>query len=435
MTTLRSLLNGASLIFALRVFAAIMMYLTHLLLARWMGPSELGTFVFALSISTLLAVFATTGYHNTAMRFIPQNLHHGNHDLALGFYRFTQTKTLLIGVIMALSGIFIVSQMNQVSGTTKTVFIFAFLSIPAQAFILLNSDIARSFSRIALAFLPEWFWRNILFLLAICFVFYLSDVNLNSSSVMFLLLAVVFVVAASQKFFLDRIASRKIDTDTAEYERLHWWNASYPLLLVVLFTAYLPEINILLSGLFVDDAQVGIFNATIRTANLMMFAIAAITSMVAPQLSILFAKGNKQELQHLASRATQLSFIASIAGILVLTLFGEQILGFFGEEFTLGYTSLIIIAAGFVMIGAVGPVEMLLIVAGEQAIMLRIAILALILCVILNVVLIPILGVHGSAIAMTASRLIWAVLLYIAVVKKLMIRPSLFEFHKPAMES
>ena len=428
-------MSGASVIFALRVFAAFLMYMTHLLLARWMGPSELGVFVFALSISTLLAVFATAGYHNTAMRFIPQNLHHGEHGLALGFYRFTQIKTLAIGAVLALTGILIFTLLQPTNGNNNSVFIFAFISIPVHAFIMLNSEVARSFSRIALAFLPEWFWRNILFLTAIMVVYYFSDITLDASTVMFLFLAIVFLVASTQKFFLDRVATANIKTTTAEYQRLHWWNSSYPLMLVILFTGYLPEINILLTGLFLEDDQVGIFNGAVRTANLMMFAVAAVTSMVAPRLSTLFAENDKPELQHLASRAAQLSFIASIAGLLLLFFFGEVILGYFGEEFTTGYSSLIIMAIGFVVIGAVGPVELLLTVAGEQIIMLRITILALLLCILMDVILVPYLGIMGSAVAMTVTRIAWALLLYFAVIKKLMIKPSLFEFQKPASQT
>jgi O-antigen/teichoic acid export membrane protein len=111
-------------------------------------------------------------------------------------------------------------------------------------------------------------------------------------------------------------------------------------------------------------------------------------------------------LSDLVHRSTRLLFFTTIPVAILTILFAKPLLGLFGEEFVQGIFALKILIAGNVVNALTGSVGILLQMTGQQQAYNRIVLLSSLLAVVLCLVLIPVYGIVGAAVASTAARII-----------------------------
>src|ERR1700733_3851988 len=112
MTRLRSLLAGSSeasltkrlagTIFIIRVVSAGLAYLSQILLARWMGGSDYGVYVYVWTWVLLLGSMMDFGISVSAQKLIPEYRASGDHDLLRGFLSGSRWMTLIVSSIVSL---------------------------------------------------------------------------------------------------------------------------------------------------------------------------------------------------------------------------------------------------------------------------------------------------------------------------------------------
>jgi O-antigen/teichoic acid export membrane protein len=210
------------------------------------------------------------------------------------------------------------------------------------------------------------------------------------------------------------------------YETRLWSRTAAPLLMIVLFTQYFPDISLVLVGIILPSEDVAVFNVSFRSALLIAFGLNSVSAIMSPRIAQLHAKGDMEGLQRLISLSSQIRFWPTLAVVLALMFFGEDLLRLFGEAFVGGYDALVILSLSQLVIAAVGPVDVLLSITGYQDRCLRVFALSLVSAVVLNLMLVPIWGIVGAAIAVFLVVVLWTTWLYYIVVRHLGIRPSVF---------
>ena len=83
----------------------------------------------------------------------------------------------------------------------------------------------------------------------------------------------------------------------------------------------------------------------------------------------------------------------------------------FGDEFRVGIFSFIVLSLGRVVVSFSGAAGNLLQMCGKQVIFMNVAIVGSLVNIILNLSLIPIYGIDGSAIATMISLIVFNLLL------------------------
>src|SRR5437870_2659678 len=94
--------------FAIRIASAAVVFLSQILLARWMGSSEFGTYVYAFTWLLLIGDVIHFGLPTTAQRFIPEYTQRGALDLLRGFLLGSRWITFAMGTAVAVLGVVIV---------------------------------------------------------------------------------------------------------------------------------------------------------------------------------------------------------------------------------------------------------------------------------------------------------------------------------------
>ncbi|MFW2403883.1 MAG: lipopolysaccharide biosynthesis protein, partial [Gammaproteobacteria bacterium] len=102
---LSQLIGGSAFIFGCRVFGAGLTFLAQVLLARWMGASELGVYALAFSWCILLATLSTGGFRLAAIRFVGEGLVRDGSGYIRGFMRRSSQLVLIVSVAVAVIGI------------------------------------------------------------------------------------------------------------------------------------------------------------------------------------------------------------------------------------------------------------------------------------------------------------------------------------------
>jgi O-antigen/teichoic acid export membrane protein len=185
-----------------------------------------------------------------------------------------------------------------------------------------------------------------------------------------------------------------------------FWRFSAPRGVAGILEITLGWLDILLLGAFRPVAEVGVYAAVSRTVVAALFILRAVNKAFEPAVSVLLAGGRRQQAQVLYQIATWWLMAASLPIFLTLAIYPQYLLQVFGAEFVLGDTALTVLALAMLINVATGNVNAVLLMGGKSAWNLVNALVALCLNVILNLFLIPELGMNGAAIAWAASIIV-----------------------------
>lgn len=184
-----------------------------------------------------------------------------------------------------------------------------------------------------------------------------------------------------------------------------FWRFTAPRGFAGIFQVIILWINTLLLGGLDSTGAAGVFNAATRYVTAGLMAGVAVQQVMGPKLSELLATRSMQRAGAVYQTATTWLVTCTWPLYLTLATFSPTLLRAFGSEFKGGETSLIVLALTMLIATGVGTVDVVLLMGGRSSWNLIDTAAALAVGVVLNVVLIPPLGVTGAAVAWAASIL------------------------------
>ncbi len=181
--------------------------------------------------------------------------------------------------------------------------------------------------------------------------------------------------------------------------------------------------DVLILGLCRPTEEVGIYSAAVATAGLGSLVLSAANARGAPMMSAMFASGDKPGLERVVHTVTLWSFWPAVGVALAMWAGGHRILALFGPGFSAGYWALAILTVGQVVNCGAGPLAALASVTGHHAVTARVFGWSAVGNVVLCLILIPLFGLAGAALASSATMAMWNVWLSRVVARNLGIRP------------
>src|SRR4030081_3780023 len=92
----------AGTIFIIRVVSAALAYLSQILLARWMGGSDYGVYVYVWTWVLLLGSMMDFGISASAQKIIPEYRTRGEQALLRGFLSGSRWMTFVVSAVVSL---------------------------------------------------------------------------------------------------------------------------------------------------------------------------------------------------------------------------------------------------------------------------------------------------------------------------------------------
>lgn len=406
--------RGALFAFAIRVASAGIAYLSQILLARWMGTFEFGIFAYVWVWVIILGSIVTAGFNTSVLRFVPEYLETREWALVRGFVRTGYAVAFVLGTFTAAAGAATVIWLGDgVQPFYVLPFVLAFACLPMFAMSDTSDGLARSRSWIDLALGPPYIVRPVLILafmaLAIALGFPATAATAAISAI-----AATWLVGAAQVAMVHLRMRRDVPSGAARYRLGHWTGVSLPIVLMDGFYLIMAHADIMLLTLFVGPSEIAIYYAVVKTTGLIAFVYFAVTASCAPKFSEYKAAGKTAEFDELMARSIRWTFWPSLAAAGGILAVGWPLLWLFGPDFTAGYGLMFILVVGLLARASTGPVESMMNMLGHQNLVAGVLFGAVAVNIGLNLLLIPVFGLAGAAIATTVSMVLVAGLQYAA---------------------
>jgi O-antigen/teichoic acid export membrane protein len=290
----------------------------------------------------------------------------------------------------------------------------AFLAIPVMAFLNLEAAYARGFNWMALATIAEQIGRPT-FLILIGWLLTRFMRNPMAEHFVFACALAYLFAALAQHYVVHERIRTTTGTGHKEFEPRVWMQVSVGMFLLNGAQIIRMNTDLLLVGILLEPADVGVYTAAVRTATLVSF-IMVVTSVVAqPSFSSMHTRKLRAELERLVTTSTRWIFLASLIIGIFLGAFGELILGFFGTDFTVGYFALLVLTIGHVLVAAFGPLTSLLVMTGHQDSAAVVHSTSVISNAVLNAILIALFGIVGAAFATAFNLILTQIALFVLV--------------------
>ncbi len=408
----KKLAKGMIILMFAAALTKVVGYLYKIVLSRWLGPDQFGLFSLGLGIFMLVASLSFAGLGLSLSK-----------DLA--FYRGKKEWSKIIP--LARNGLVLGIIVSVVAGALLYIFagyiaevthkpelaalmkIFSFL-FPSYAVILLIQKISEGSQKPSISAIVE------------------SLVNV--ARLVFVLIAVVsgmhlfgitssFVLSTIIASFVALILCHKKVVSLLGYSGGEKWNgpaqkngkrnlaiSALPLTITTIVHTFMTWGDTVIIGIFRAAREVGIYSIVSPTAQLLSIPVTASNTVLLPLLSNLFSQGKQSEIIRVYKTATRWILLLLIPLSLPLTLFPDKIITVIaGSHFVEGSTALTIVAAG-VLVGSMStPGNMVILGMDKTRLILGNSLLAAIVNIVLNLLLVPEIGITGAALAFFFSSL------------------------------
>lgn len=405
--------------FAVRIAGAALAYVSQIVLARLMGAHDYGVYSVAWTFVIVLGVMACGGFSSSANRFIPQYRQTDDLDGLRGFLRTSRQAAFLFGVAIAILGIGLVYLLRPVIDPDYVQpLVIVLMALPFFAFGLVQDGIARSYDWSSLAMLPTYIWRPLAILFLLVAVV-LTGRHADASTTAFVAVAATLLVAGYQYFHLAHRLKPSVSEGPRRAELKTWLLISMPMLLVDGFLQLITSADVIMVSFFQDPDKVAVYFAASKTLALVHFVYFAVRAASAHRFSSYMHNQDQKGLAVYVRKATHWTFWPSLVAGAALLLIAPLLLRLFGNGFESGYELIALLMIGVLARASVGPADALLTMTGHQKTCAGIYGVTFLMNVALNLILIPLLGLAGAAIATSCAILFEATALALAAKRKL----------------
>ena len=395
---------GAAIdVFAIRIAAAGFAYVAQVLMARLMGGTEYGIFAAIWVWIAILGHSATLGLSQGACRFLPADQARGDLASVRAYIVGGLAVTLACAVAVAAGGLALVwVEGSLLAGPYAAPLLVAALVLPLFALQDYCEGIARSQNWAVLAIAPPYLLRQGLIMAAMLLAVGLGAPAEARVAVLCTLVATGIAVGVQAGSLMLRLR-RSLPAGPRRYAWRRWFRACLPIAAGDLASAGFNVVDVVVLSLLAPPATVGLYFAATRIQQFVVFVHFAATAATAQRFTAAHAAGDRAGLATLVRMQARLALAATIlVGAAVLAA-APLLLGLFGPEFRASLPILAVLVAGSVAAGLFGPGEDLLNMLGGERLAALVTVGMLALAGGLCLVLVPILGVSGAALAMALA--------------------------------
>ena len=435
--SLRKVAKGAGIAFAGTFIGLILAYFSRMVIARWLGASDYGLICLGFTTMTIVAGLSLVGLPAAVKRHV--SFYKGKEDAArikgaiIGALEISFPLSIIFALALFFSADWLSTHIFHELNLTHVLRIFS-LGIPFWA--LTNNFVSATvgFQDLRYRVYVNELFQNTFKLIAI--------VALLTSGFGVIGAAWGWVLAVMGMpflafYFLQKKVFPIFNTKTKAIPmKGELLSFSWPLIFTTFAGLIMGYMDTLMLGYFSTAYSVGIYNAALPTARVLGMGSGAFALIFLPVASELYARKREQDLKGIYTTVTKWILCITLPGFLLMALFSDWIMRIlFGSEFVVGAPALSILAFSFFVSSLFGLSGSLLLVYERAKFVMCSSFAAAGANFILNLLLIPIYGIKGAAIATGISVFLGALLRFIFVFRIARIHPFKKSYLKPVVAS
>ncbi len=404
----RSLASGAMQSMAILGAGAVLSLTSSILLGRLLGPENFSVYAVALSWVTLASGFLNFGLPQTQLRFTAAYVETQDWPKLAGLMRWTR-RWSFVASALSIGAAGTAAWLGWPSAELSAVMLLCGVLTAMMVHLDITSATLRALGRIAWAMLPDNFFRHLVFIGGLGFLWFGAPALMGPEAALGVTLAANGVAIGLVMYFLSREKRLKL-TETPASEATAWWRLSLTMVAFNGLAVVSSQVSILAASWYLDPAETGAFAAARRMSDVILFGLLAFGRIYSPMVSSLYAKGDGSGLAKSAVFATLWSFSIAVVIAAPMVAFPSLVLGLYGDGFTRAAAVLQILAVAQIVPTLGGPAGIVMNMTGREIQGLMLSIFGLTLNVMAILVFAPMWGGEGIAIAGLIVRAIMVVL-------------------------
>jgi O-antigen/teichoic acid export membrane protein len=440
-SSLVKITKGSIIVFIGTAASLVLTFFTKIIIARNVGRDTYGMYVLLLAILEIITMTAILGLGSGGTRFIAYLREKKEIESVKRVIFICLKLTIGAGSVFAFLFFFLAPWIStalfhepQLSSPLRVLS----LGIPFLVAINILSSIFRGFGQVK----PKVYFQDIL--RRVLIILFVAVVILFGYSLIYIiwgyLLASIVTVIVFAVYTYRKLRTLFYREKKAE-EKKHpllkrLLSFSLPLLATVILGTIMIRMDTLMIGYFKSSSEVGLYNGAVPLAKLLETILSSVGFIYLPIISSLWAKKMLPDIKRAYQVITKWVFSVIFPIFLLFLIFPKQCLNlFFGSNFVPASTVLQILSLGWFFHVCMGVNGLTLTGAGKTKAIMWGNMLAVGLNIILNILLIPKLGINGAALAFSTGIIITNVFISLKLYRLSKIHPFTKNYIKPIIIS
>lgn len=407
------LMKLGSVLGFLRILSMASGVALSVLMARILGLSNYGFYLYALSIAQILALPVLSGLPTLLTRQLAVYRAHEDWSRVRGMIRWARQFIIVMALVVIMIGGGVL-WMTPSQGATGWLYFWTLLLVLAMTQLQLGTAMLNGFERPVAASLPDGTIRPILLLMLIAALAVFGQLRADTAMLSHLLAAAVAACWANWHFRRTYTpALHKAEGGGAPIiEGRAWLVSLFPLGLITISTTLYSRLDIFMLGLISTKSEVALYGIALQISGLVALGNSLILGIAGPRMARLWALGDLEEIV-LLIRSVNLIVIVSVSlGLLLVALFGGSVIEYFvGADYARSAHLAILTSIIPLVSSLFGPGPLLLLMSDHQQPYVRNTIYLAIINALLNFALIPDYGATGAIVASIVATIVFQVLM------------------------
>lgn len=414
-----ALLRVSGLLVVARVGGLLCGITLTLILARTIDPDSLGEVTKGFALVMVLAVGTTLNIEAGNLRFLTGYLTEECYQKAAGFVSAGRRFVMGTGFVVLLSTL-ILWTVSLFAGVALVpdYLILSLVAAPIAGWLRVNSSYALASGHVLSSVIPSTFLRPLLLLTVIALATS-AGVRFDAGSVMLVFLLTLIAVAALQTALTRKALGALLTSNEPDHSRFsEWLSVGLHMIIPIMMVEFSTEIIILISSSSLSDEEIAVLGIVLRVVGCIRFGIFAVNRAISPRLSGALRVGDRDEVDQLLWLSGHSKFWPALVCLLLLSIWGTEILGFFGPAYKAGSEALIILAIVPVILAFFGPTTMTMPVLDLQRYSAPVFLGALLGLLFLIPAMGALYGLNGVAAAVTVVWFAWNAAIFFLVLTR-----------------
>lgn len=194
------------------------------------------------------------------------------------------------------------------------------------------------------------------------------------------------------------------------------WSFSWPLAIRTSLVTLMTNLDVLMIGFFLESTMVGFYRSVQPLRQVTLFVLQSFVFLFLPLATEYYSRNELDELRELYRVSSKWIALLTLPPVLVFSLFAPDVVRtILRPEYLPGAAALSVLTAGLFFNALVGPNGAMLKAVNRPRVEMYAAILGVVTNLALNVVLIPLVGIVGAAVATVVGYFVFNVAEVIAI--------------------
>jgi O-antigen/teichoic acid export membrane protein len=395
--------KGGGISFAGRLFEYVVRFAFGILIARVIGVEQYGLYILSITVAAIATNIAMLGLQVGMVRFLPPAIHEKDEPSIRGILQICVGFPVLFSLTLAI-GLFLLASpvANLVFHDPRLIPVLriACLLIPMDTLASMAYVITISFKQPKYSVIAN----NIIapltkLLLAAGFL----AIGFSTKGV---LISQVIASAAAMvvlAYYVNALFSLKHFIGAAKRNTRKILRYSFPAYLGWIINTVSSTLSTMVLGLLGLTAGVGVFAAASRISLIGSMFYTSIGNISTPIIADLHSRGEASLMKTYYQTTTRWLVMFNLPVFLTSVLFAKPLLSIFGDDFTAGATSMMILAIGTLTYTCTGVGANILDMTDHPKVNMVNSMVMVLIIIGLNFLLIPRWGVNGAAAATALS--------------------------------